>query len=1273
MSGLLEINGKIYFRKLISLLLIVVLILPILNKIAVATDEKSIITCNDSAPWFSKGSYSGHPEYWHSYTYNGHTYTWTYVGGMTGNPSQPDCWAKFQPYLSQSGDYDVYACFYADPQNSQIVPYKVFFNSGSQTIQVNEYAPSYFTWTEVKLGTWNFPAGLEASVLVTDATGEPYDGIKTLNIDTIKFIHKPSVQTQSATSITTSSAIINGLIVDDGGSSILERRFDWGTTQSCSDGWTSNVVVSGNGFSYQLTSLQSGMTYYFRAWAKNSAGWGQGSVLSFTTSQSSQVPTVETQAATGVTTSAATINGLITNDGGSSILERRFDWGTTQSCSDGWTSNVVVSGNGFYYQLIGIQFGITYYFLAKARNSIGWGQGSLITFTTQTSGGENQLPVCSIELQKNGIPINEINVDDIFDIYLSSSSGSIKQVRFLSDENQNGIVDPEFTWTDWYDWDISLGPWHADTKIMRWSFVTPGTKEVWAEEKNTGLTSSSSSNIYAKQVVIIGPLTIASTYSFPHHTGDILDATFTIANRGMIPISLSELVVGGHDLNNYVVDFDKVYDIILNPGDTYNYLGHLTIPNKPGIYHFFCAYKTPDGNWNTNLDVEINREIIKNFEEGKIYREEDVNVFEQTFIGPTPPPAVWKEVSGPWVSWPDSYKRWNEYPTIVVNPSNPQEIYVASIHRSENWWDGQGTELFKSLNGGDSWTPINEGLPKILGSQFYVPIRSIAIAPSNPNILYAGTSRLCPYEIGVCPNGIYKTTNGGSSWTSIGGPHAILNSYYSVSSIEIDPTDSNIVYIGTISAGIWKTSDGGSSWEQIWNEPVNKETYLDVNAIAISPTNPDVVYAAAYNFDPFDAGGMSYLLIPNRLIKSSNGGDSWEYLSIGILTADPKIDSIVVDNQNADLIYVITELFRVYKSANGGNNWVDASGTNGENPLPFPSLLPIPLVATLGSSNSIDMNHIASNILYTSRLWEFSGVFFTPDSGDHWFNVGPKDIYFEKVIFASNSNTLFLYASGRSLVTDRDVFYKIDLSEGLMVVQEFSPCELRVYDSQGRITGLVNGIIKEEIENSTYNEEEKIVTIFSPTDSYNFELMGTDVGQYGLKISSIKEKTINYTAIDIPTFPNATHRYIINWTALFFGEKGVTVQIDNNSDGIIEQNFTTDDTFQIPIANFTYSASSMKANESIQFMDKSQDSDGIIVAWSWNFGDGTTSSIQNPTHMYTKVGTYPVTLKVTDNNGFTHSKTMSIEIVKTPGFELIFVICAIALSILLWKKKTTKK
>jgi len=93
----------------------------------------------------------------------------------------------------------------------------------------------------------------------------------------------PTVETRPATLIVSTVAMLNGRIVSDGGSSILERRFSWGTTPSCSDGWTSTVGVAGDYFSYDLMGLNPGTTYYFQSWARNSVGWANGAAVSFTT------------------------------------------------------------------------------------------------------------------------------------------------------------------------------------------------------------------------------------------------------------------------------------------------------------------------------------------------------------------------------------------------------------------------------------------------------------------------------------------------------------------------------------------------------------------------------------------------------------------------------------------------------------------------------------------------------------------------------------------------------------------------------------------------------------------------------------------------------------------------------------------------------------------------------------------------------------------------------------------------------------------------------
>jgi len=121
----------------------------------------------------------------------------------------------------------------------------------------------------------------------------------------------------------------------------------------------------------------------------------------------------------------------------------------------------------------------------------------------------------------------------------------------------------------------------------------------------------------------------------------------------------------------------------------------------------------------------------------------------------------------------------------------------------------------------------------------------------------------------------------------------------------------------------------------------------------------------------------------------------------------------------------------------------------------------------------------------------------------------------------------------------------------------YSPVDLRVYDSQGRVTGLVNGIVEEEIPYSAYYNG--AVTILFPSDSYVHELVGTEEEEYKLGVVSSEEgEVITFTATDIPITCGTIHQYTIDWDALAQGEEGVTVQIDSDGDGTFEKTFTAD-------------------------------------------------------------------------------------------------------------------
>jgi len=126
---------------------------------------------------------------------------------------------------------------------------------------------------------------------------------------------------------------------------------------------------------------------------------------------------------------------------------------------------------------------------------------------------------------------------------------------------------------------------------------------------------------------------------------------------------------------------------------------------------------------------------------------------------------------------------------------------------------------------------------------------------------------------------------------------------------------------------------------------------------------------------------------------------------------------------------------------------------------------------------------------------------------------------------------------------------------GQIVVKLCSPAELRVYDTQERVTGLVDGDAKNEIPYSDYHDH--TVTISLPSGSYKYEIAGLEEGTYGLDIASIEDdEAINFIATDIPVAPGAVHHYTVDWDVLAGEEEGVMVQVDEKGDDTVDYTLT---------------------------------------------------------------------------------------------------------------------
>ncbi|MCP5381206.1 MAG: glycosyl hydrolase [Kordiimonadaceae bacterium] len=232
-----------------------------------------------------------------------------------------------------------------------------------------------------------------------------------------------------------------------------------------------------------------------------------------------------------------------------------------------------------------------------------------------------------------------------------------------------------------------------------------------------------------------------------------------------------------------------------------------------------------------------------------------------------------------------------------------------------------GGGVWKTTNGGTTWNNISD-------NDFNVgTIGSIAVSQSDSNVIYVGTGE-GPIR-GVTTSsgdGIYKSTDGGETWTHIGLPKA-----GQIPKIRIHPTNPDIAYAavqGNIwgpseERGIYRTRDGGATWEHV----LKVSDRAGGGDLAMDPTNPRILYASLwengrtpwYIRSGGDKGGI---------FKSVDGGDTWEKLSGGLPTMIGKV-GVDVSASNPKRIYAVVEgdMYTndggVYRSDDAGKTWIN--------------------------------------------------------------------------------------------------------------------------------------------------------------------------------------------------------------------------------------------------------------------------------------------------------------------------------------------------------------
>jgi photosystem II stability/assembly factor-like uncharacterized protein len=243
----------------------------------------------------------------------------------------------------------------------------------------------------------------------------------------------------------------------------------------------------------------------------------------------------------------------------------------------------------------------------------------------------------------------------------------------------------------------------------------------------------------------------------------------------------------------------------------------------------------------------------------------------------------------------------------------PREAYFGAV----------GGGLWKTTDGGVSWSPVTDGQIKSAS------VGAVAVSESNPDVVYIGMGESCIRGNIMAGDGVYKSTDAGKTWTQVGFDGG---GKQNISKIRVHPTNPDIVWVAVFGfhgapneeRGVFKTTDGGKTWKKVLYRD-DKTGAID---ISVDRTNPNVVYAAlweAYRVEyQMSSGGPG-----SGLFKSTDGGDTWKEITrnqglpsgvvgrigVSVSGADPNRVYALVENENGGL----------FKSDDAGATWTMAN------------------------------------------------------------------------------------------------------------------------------------------------------------------------------------------------------------------------------------------------------------------------------------------------------------------------------------------------------------
>ncbi|HJR33692.1 MAG TPA: glycosyl hydrolase [Gemmatimonadales bacterium] len=219
----------------------------------------------------------------------------------------------------------------------------------------------------------------------------------------------------------------------------------------------------------------------------------------------------------------------------------------------------------------------------------------------------------------------------------------------------------------------------------------------------------------------------------------------------------------------------------------------------------------------------------------------------------------------------------------------------------EAYFGATGGGLWKTTDGGENWAPVTDGLISSAS------VGAVAVSESNPDLVYIGTGETCIRGNIMPGDGVYKSSDGGKTWSHVG-----FRQSHGISKIRIHPTNPDIVFVasfGKYSApsperGVFKSTDGGQSWKRVLFRD-DKTGAID---ISMDRNNPDVMYAAlweAYRKEyQMSSGGPG-----SGLFKSTDGGETWTEITRhpGMPAGVVGRIGVAVSGANSNRVYALVE------------------------------------------------------------------------------------------------------------------------------------------------------------------------------------------------------------------------------------------------------------------------------------------------------------------------------------------------------------------------------